>query len=914
MLASSLVVLQVLLVFLQLPTSSTPAFHDVKWTGNKHEDIVAATKDFVKNNGYSRVRRKRDAVESLFSSEEDYDEDDVEIMGSIFTQLMADSNSQLILDLDFFKYFFNYAEAYRMGMEEGNVEYMKYVLLLMEKLRSFDISAACVADMFHLGSTALEYATMVEETKNCTDCKCTPLYKQKRNERTWIFDVLDAQGKIPSGILGGNNLWIGSWNTCRKVHVVKNNQGQYWNGQYCMTHIAAYDSKNPLKSFVNNKPPNAHCFETNETVEEDNGKCFELLPLLNFGVCAPDTCTDYDVTRMLTFAAKLAESVAGVEIVCDVTVECRRENEETAMSNNKLAMFALYFLIFTIVMMIFGTCYDLIVFQKLVPIPELPVITDDTSDTEKCSADDEFAKQKHARKKKLDKIKDESGLFIRSMLAYSVYENGKTILDTSPKKGEIECLHGLRVLSMCWIILGHTYYYIGRSLTTDNLVPTLINFPKLYYTQLIVQAPLAVDSFFFLSGLLSSYLFFKRVFIRYSLKTAKSVLPWLAYFIKRYTRLTPVYAVIMLFDVTLFTYVSSGPFWRPIERLGCAVSGWTNFVYLNNFLLQDQECCMGWTWYLANDMQFQIFLLPTLVIAFSWYFESPKWTEEMALMSPDGSTTPKKIRPRPTEPQDNKRSERLGLIVTAVLLFISTTIKLFVVYSNDYPPAPILTTKLQIVEQLDSYWNDVYIRPYIRCAPFIIGILLGYFLNIYTNSEKNLELKLTKMQLISGWFIFVVLLCFSVFGLEPYARTGDISQIWRFLYTVFGRLSFALALCWLTFACVSGNGGIVNTFLSWKFFLPLSRITFGAYLIHPIMLQIYNFARLQPFHFSSFLQMLRHTFEAVFVSYFMAFLIVLAFEKPFGVFDDYFIPLKEKKEEEPKPQTTTIEEVAASTQ
>lgn len=61
-------------------------------------------------------------------------------MGSIFTQFMSDSDSQLILDLDFFKHFFNYAEAYRRGMEEGHVDYMKYAVFLVEKMKQFDVS------------------------------------------------------------------------------------------------------------------------------------------------------------------------------------------------------------------------------------------------------------------------------------------------------------------------------------------------------------------------------------------------------------------------------------------------------------------------------------------------------------------------------------------------------------------------------------------------------------------------------------------------------------------------------------------------------------------------------------------------------------------------------------------------------
>lgn len=78
---------------------------------------------------------------SLFSSKElDYDETDTKAMGSVFSRYMSDSDAQLILDLDFFRHFFNYAEAYRDGAEEGNLELMKYAVEMVEKLKSFDIS------------------------------------------------------------------------------------------------------------------------------------------------------------------------------------------------------------------------------------------------------------------------------------------------------------------------------------------------------------------------------------------------------------------------------------------------------------------------------------------------------------------------------------------------------------------------------------------------------------------------------------------------------------------------------------------------------------------------------------------------------------------------------------------------------
>lgn len=61
-------------------------------------------------------------------------------MGSLFTKFLADSDQHLILDLDFFRHFFNYAEAYRQGMEKGDVDLVKIVFSMVEKMRQFDIS------------------------------------------------------------------------------------------------------------------------------------------------------------------------------------------------------------------------------------------------------------------------------------------------------------------------------------------------------------------------------------------------------------------------------------------------------------------------------------------------------------------------------------------------------------------------------------------------------------------------------------------------------------------------------------------------------------------------------------------------------------------------------------------------------
>ncbi|KAK6024583.1 hypothetical protein OSTOST_09604, partial [Ostertagia ostertagi] len=212
----------------------------------------------------------------------------------------------------------------------------------------------------------------------------------------------------------------------------------------------------------------------------------------------------------------------------------------------------------------------------------------------------------------------------------------------------------------------------------------------------------------------------------------------------------------------------------------------------------------------------------------------------------------------------------------------SSIIQLWIVIENDYPPAPILTAKLQIVKTLDAYWKDVYVRPYVRCGPFIVGVTVGFLLNYLTQNQKDTVVKIPKKWVLLGWTLLNSarpVLCIRLVRLCPYRRYLRVLES-----AIRGRRPTCL--------CSSAWLGPVGAFLGWKFFMPLSKITFCAYLLHPIMLQIYNFSRPQPFHFTTGFQMLKHALEAIFVSYLIAFFFALAFEKPFNAFDEMLIPVK----------------------
>ena len=54
-----------------------------------------------------------------------------------------------------------------------------------------------------------------------------------------------------------------------------------------------------------------------------------------------------------------------------------------------------------------------------------------------------------------------------------------------------------------------------------------------------------------------------------------------------------------------------------------------------------------------------------------------------------------------------------------------------------------------------------------------------------------------------------------------------------------GRIIWTICTVWIIGACSSGNGGIINRFLSWKGFVPFSRMSYSVYLTHVWSLWIF---------------------------------------------------------------------------
>ncbi|GFS33341.1 nose resistant to fluoxetine protein 6 [Nephila pilipes] len=398
----------------------------------------------------------------------------------------------------------------------------------------------------------------------------------------WAIRMLDSYGKPESGILIGNLKWLGEYDECIGVYVPHKpdtNVGGF-HGKYCTLEI-------PLKL-------------SNETFS------------FSAGVCLPDSCNsseyilnssqNLNLTGYFKFSSENIDSVLNV-----TTLTCQNSSQEFTIG----AFVVICLIILFVLLLVTGsliTCYTYCMKKNTIREGCCEL-----SDFERLLIDYEIEEINPKSPVMFGSKYNTSSDIIRSSFekfklflnCFCLFTNGAKVFDTSNREGQLLCLHGIRCLSMIWVILCHGYAF--SFIAVRNAAETL-NYMDKWYSQIILNGFYSVDSFFLLSGFLVAHLFFQHC----SEKNGK--MSWIYFYVHRYVRLTPVYMVVVGFYATLYGHLSSGPMWANVDTdPNCQASWWYNLLYINNFqIMKDQ--CMPWSWYMANEMQFFV-ISPLLLIS-----------------------------------------------------------------------------------------------------------------------------------------------------------------------------------------------------------------------------------------------------------------------------------------------------------
>jgi len=82
------------------------------------------------------------------------------------------------------------------------------------------------------------------------------------------------------------------------------------------------------------------------------------------------------------------------------------------------------------------------------------------------------------------------------------------------------------------------------------------------------------------------------------------------------------------------------------------------------------------------------------------------------------------------------------------------------------------------------------------------------------------------------WTLIIIGYIITIYSTQYWVRGEPYNRWISALIYPLTRIIWAVNTATLIWLCITGNGGLVNKFLSSKLFIPLSRLTYSVYLTH----------------------------------------------------------------------------------
>ncbi len=364
----------------------------------------------------------------------------------------------------------------------------------------------------------------------------------------------------------------------------------------------------------------------------------------------------------------------------------------------------------------------------------------------------------------------------------------------------LRALDLMRVVSIALVVLGHVLVF--NVVFFDNPLDVFAETSS-GAAALLVTAALgfrAVDTFFFLGALLLSFVVVRRTASSKRLGGWRAVVFLVA---SRVLRVVPLYYFVLLVWFQVVPMIAAGPVaWRVQHEMDkCGAAWWANLLFLNNFLPPEYGAmCMGWSWYLAVDMQLFVVLGPPL----------------LALLV---------------------RMERLWLFVALVAAPLCLAAMGYSLYFA-----------LQLGYMVGEYSTYVYSKPYARMVPFVLGLATGGLLARHSPSSVKLPWHLTALLHTLALAAFGYCAVAHLFVVVDPAAAGSFVSLaaWSVSYSVLYAVVWSAMLMWLVFSCYHRLlPSLIQGPMEWRLWTVLGRLGFGIYLVHPVILHAREYGRIQ---------------------------------------------------------------------
>ncbi len=246
----------------------------------------------------------------------------------------------------------------------------------------------------------------------------------------------------------------------------------------------------------------------------------------------------------------------------------------------------------------------------------------------------------------------------------------------------LNVFNGFRAFAMFEVIYGHYYMQeLAGSMGSLNEFKHILHSLN---TLLVEACIFSVDIFFYLGGFFVAFVILRE-------KSSGS-LKYPVAILQRALRFWPCYLYCILLYYSVYIHTGSGPFWgRDTAGPEACSTIWRPLLFIDNLVDNGDGQCMGWGWYIQNDMQ--MFIVSML----GFFIYDAK----------------------------HRKSRILAKMFYVVLLFGSLIAAFIYITSIE---AKIITSLDDLIAPSQAkYQQNYYIKPWFRWPVYIFGLLLGIF-------------------------------------------------------------------------------------------------------------------------------------------------------------------------------------------
>ncbi|XP_037517444.2 nose resistant to fluoxetine protein 6 [Rhipicephalus sanguineus] len=525
-----------------------------------------------------------------------------------------------------------------------------------------------------------------------------------RNLEPWAFRLFDASGKYPNGLLQATTSDPGAFDECIETVLHDPVSGhETLRAQYCNLRLRLTKDPELTRELVSSfRIGHPRLAEFKDYFTD------EMLSGVRIGICVLNDCNETELQALVNTVKPPGMNIEINNCVTSLPVP---------LSSGQKGIIAFLTILGTII--VAATIGDLYL----------------------------------ARKKR---EKDNAGILTTYLIAFSAAANSGLITRKTNSKSDayaLRFLHGIRFLSLIWIMLGHSYGTISDTLS--GLANNVAYFER-WENMIVTGGYLSVDTFFFLSGFLMCYTVAKQ-----------RANGWIIFFlavIRRFIRsTTPLFFMIMC--MYMLPALTSGPdaktffnkFYYEINN-----HWWDLLLQVRNFRGEITFSVMPHVWYLSAD--FQLFVVSLLVVLIL----------------------------------KNRHRWILGVFIFLSILGCSlATWQVAGTHMN-----PFMVAMTETVPMLEDTLDNYYVMPFYHAVAYFSGCIT-YFLMINYKEQR-----LSKVLQVIAWCLSLASgLCCLFMKIGWYQQRNPTTETGKLFAAFFDRILWSLCVSWVTFACSTARGG-----------------------------------------------------------------------------------------------------------